>query len=316
MTVHPVPTWKIGRLFALGIILGVLSVRADTVTATVKSDSTDTPAETTTPDASAPASSDADVSTEKAAATPHFWQRDSRGGFENEGRDYCCPVAISNSFVYLAHHGFPSLLGEGDGVQPQIDLINQLASSDYFGTDPTTGTGPGGVLSGVQKYVENQGYHCERLEYEGWRKVGRNQASAILAARPSLDWLKQGVRDPHGAVWLNIGWYTRVGDGEWKRIGGHWVTLVGYGAADPAGAADPNLLLIHNPATRGNDDRPDDPAKDVVHLRQVAEGTLDTGKDSTEDAAGMYQLSGPGLPISRGVDAAFLDAAVVLVVGS
>jgi hypothetical protein len=166
------------------------------------------------------------------------------------------------------------------------------------------------VLSGVQKYVTDQGYHCKRLEYEGWRSVGRSREGMVKATKPNLDWLKQGISDPHGSAWLNVGWYTKVDDGEWKRTGGHWVTLVGFDATDP------NILLIHNPLTRGNGDKPDDPAKDIVRLKLITGGTLDTGKDSTEDAAGRYQVSGPGLPIAHAVDAAFLDAAIVLVVGS
>jgi hypothetical protein len=92
------------------------------------------------------------------------------------------------------------------------------------------------------------------------------------------------------------------------------VTLVGYGAANLGDPADADLLPIHNPATRGNGDEPDDPAKDVVHVRRIDGGTLDTGSESTEDATGMYQISGPGLPVARRVDGAFLVAAVVLVV--
>ena len=252
---------------------------------------------------------------QKAADTPHFWQRDPRGGFENDGRDYCSPVAVSNSLVYLAHHGFPALLDDGDGVQPQIDLINTLASADYFGTDPENGTSPGQILAGVRKYVEEKGYACERLEYEGWRSVGSHHASEVKASRTDLDWIKSGILDHKGVVWLNIGWYTRTGDGEWKRTGGHWVTLVGFGATNAGDEPDPTLLLIHNPATHGSDTHADDPAQDVVHLKQIDEGTLHTGKTTTEDAAGMYQIVGPGLPTSRGVDA-FLDDAIVLVIKS
>jgi hypothetical protein len=293
----------VGLILVVGIACGVPALLADTLVGTVKiADPAD---DATTSISDTPATDNENSATQKAAETPHFWQRDSRGGFANGGRDYCCPVAVSNSLVYLAHHGFPALLPEGNGDQPQIDLINLLASSDYFGTDPANGTSPGEVLSGVQKYVEDNGYRCERLEYEGWRKVGRNNQDEIKASRPSLDWIKEGIRNPHGAVWLNIGWYTQNGDGEWKRTGGHWVTLVGCGNAD-----DANQLLIHNPGMRGSDN----PANDVVHLQPVAEGTLDTGRQSTEDASGMYLISGLGLPISRGVDAAFLDAAIVLVV--
>jgi hypothetical protein len=292
----------IARLLALALLFCSPSLRADAFLDALNGPSSD----------SAPAAA---IATDKAAETPHFWQRDRRGGFENEGRDYCCPVAVSNSFAYLAHHGFPALLPDGDGVQPQIDLINLLASSDYFATDPTNGTSPGTVLSGVENYVRNQGYACARLEYEGWRPVGRRQQDKIKAPRPELDWLKEGILDPHGAVWLNIGWYVRsAADGpEWKRTGGHWVTLVGYGAADPNDPPNPQLLLIHNPATRGNGDAPDSAANDIIYLHPVDAGTLITGKNTTEDAAGMYQISGPGLPKGKDV-VAFLDTAIVLVV--
>jgi hypothetical protein len=223
-------------------------------------------------------------------------------------------VAVSNSLVYFAHHGFPALLSEGSGIQSQIDLINTLASSDYFGTDPDNGTAPGAVLSGVQKYVEERGYSCSRLEYEGWRNVGRSRQSAVKAARPNLDWLKEGIQDANGAVWLNIGWYKQVDQGVWKRTGGHWVTLVGYGAAQSGVVTDPLLLLVHNPAKSSKSGRAESFANDVVELAPIEEGTLDTAKDSTEDAAGMYRMSGPGLPVSRNVDAAILDAAIVLVI--
>jgi hypothetical protein len=301
---------KLRRLRYPAIALALLAVLSPLRAGTFGEAVTNSPPDTS---ADAAAATAEDAATQKLNDTPHFWQRDSRGGFANEGRDYCCPVAVSNSLVYFARHGFPALLpGSDDTAQSQIDLINLLASSDYFGTDPENGTAPGSVLSGVQKYIEEKGYQCRRLEYEGWRNVGSAEAATVKAARPDLDWLSGGVTNPHGAVWLNIGWYREITDGEWKRTGGHWVTLVGVRPGEADG--DPPIFLIHNPATRGNGDQPDDPDKDVVYLKAVDSGTLDTGKTSTEDASGMYQLSGPGLPIAKGVDAAFLDAAIVVVV--
>lgn len=291
-------------ILALGMIFNLPTTRAETlVGTTINSDSDD---DTPSKVAVSPQSDNA-RSTSKADETPHFWQRDRRGRFENGGRDYCCPVAVSNSFVYLAQHGFPGLLTPGEGDQPQIDLINQLVLPGYFDTDPNTGTTPGSVLTGVQRYVENHGYHCARLEYEGWRRVGHDNADAVKDSCPQLDWIADGIRDPHGAVWLNVGWYAQDGAGEWKRTGGHWVTVVGYGNA-------PHILLIHNPALRRNNDQPDDPARDLIRLDPLSSGTLHTGGQSTENATGLYRVSGPGLPLDRGVDAAILDAAVVFVI--
>jgi len=303
---------KRDRCSILLVAVGIAFILTESTIGTVRASSSD--GEVSGTIESEPATSADTVATQKARETPHFWQRYSRGGFQNGGRDYCCPVAVSNSLVYLAHHGFPDLLPDGDGDQPQIDLINILASSDYFGTDPKNGTSPGEVLTGVQKYVNAKGYGCERIEYEGWRKIGKNNSEMVKAARPVLDWIKEGIRNPNGAVWLNIGWYKQLDQAHWKRTGGHWVTLVGYEGGISTATLDSTLFLIHNPATSGKGDRADNLGKDGIHLERVSEGTLDTGGNSTEDAAGMFQVHGAGLPMSKGVDAAFLDAAIVLVV--
>ena len=237
---------------------------------------------------------------QKAAETPNFWQLDPRGGFLNGGRDYCGPVAVSDSLVYLGRHGFPDLLPHSQGVQAQIDMINLLASPHYLGTDPNAATAPASVLRGIEKYVVSRGYQCTTMEYEGWTRMGQREEEFVMADRPNLDWMKKGVLDPHGAVWLIVGWYSQTGDGQWKRTGGHWVTLVGFDARNP------NALFIHNPGMRGND-----PAQDVIYLRPAGTGTLVTGYGPEQDTFGRYLISGPGLPMSPG-GVAFLDAAIVV----
>ena len=78
--------------------------------------------------------SDFSATAQKAAETPHFWQLDPRGGFLNGGKDYCGPVAVSDSLMYLGRHGFPNLLPDDQGDHSQIGMINLLASSHYLGT--------------------------------------------------------------------------------------------------------------------------------------------------------------------------------------
>lgn len=250
---------------------------------------------------------DYSATAQKAAETPHFWQLDPRGGFLNGGKDYCGPVAVSDSLVYLGHHGFPDLLPGCQGDQAQIDMINELASPHYLGTDPNAGTGSASVLRGIEKYVVSCGYQCSTMEYEGWTKMGSHEREFVMADRPDLNWMKKGILNPNGAVWLVVGWYNRAGDGQWKRAGGHWVTMVGFDAKDP------NTLLIHNPGTRGNGGQPDNPAQDVIHLTPVNTGTLVTDNGQEVDAFGRYRISGPGLPVARG-RIAILDAAIVVVI--
>ena len=186
-------------------------------------------------------------------------------------------------------------------------MINQLASPHCLGTDPNAGTGPGAVLRGIEKYVVRHGYQCTTMEYKGWDRFRNREEEFVTADRPDLAWIKKGILDPHGTVWLIVGWYAQTADSQWKRTGGHWVTMVGFDASHP------NILLIHNPGTRGNGDQPDDPAQDVIYLKPVAAGTLVTGHGPDLDASGRYQLSGSALPMGRDT-VAFLDAAIVMVV--
>ena len=291
----------------LGLTWTRKTLPARNTTATVNPAETAAPTPTKVPVADAAPMAKYGAMAQKAAETPHFWQLDPRGGFANGGRDFCGPVAISDSLVYLAHHGFPELLPAGEGDTAQIALINLLASPHYLGTDPDKGTGCGSVLKGIEKYVVANGYQCTTMEYKGLKVLGRREEEFNIADRPDLDWMKRGILDPHGAVWLDVGWYSQMAGGQWKRTGGHWVPMVGFDATDEY------ALLIHNPGTRGNGDRPDDPAKDVVHLKPVDGGTLDTGYGPAEDAAGRYQIAGPGLPMGRD-QVAFLEAAIVVVV--
>ena len=72
----------------------------------------------------------------KSAATPCFWQRDPDAEFENEGRNHCAPVSISDGLVYLATvRGFDDLV-ENTDHDGQIALITELAEDMV--TDPTT----------------------------------------------------------------------------------------------------------------------------------------------------------------------------------
>jgi hypothetical protein len=258
--------------------------------------------------------------TEKVLATPHFFQCDPRGRFAANGDMYCCPTAVSDSLMYLASHGFPNLLPNGitDTTRAQITLIDILAVY-CMKTDPVGGTSMVGALGGIECYVEASGYECDRLEYRGWRPLPKNMACYHTGLSPSPDWIKKAAADPHGAAWVNIGWYVHTGKpDEWTRVGGHWVAVVGFGV-DGNGHADPNVLLVDNPAV---------PAMQFAHTGNSAELAADVmnvvpigharlvgeGWGLPHDAAGMYSVSGPGVSLSPKFDAAFVDGAIVLVI--
>jgi len=255
------------------------------------------------PDVGAAAGQGTDVVAEKFRTMPDFWQLDPRGHFADGGLMYCGPVAVSNSLAYLARHGFPGLLPKGEDEHPQIDLINLLASPDYINTDPTRGSGPYNILRGVEKYVDQQGYRCATLAYEGWRKVG----PYVKATRPDLAWIRDSILDPHGVVWLNIGWFTRLDAGHYKRSGGHFLTLVGF---DPS---NPLTLLIHNPEMYGRGAKASDPARFELRLKPMEAGTCESEDGQVQNADGLYEVSGPSLSLGHD-KVAILEEAMALVV--
>ena len=89
----------------------------------------------------------------KAEDTPCFWQRDPDAQFANEGRNHCAPVAVADGLVYLATtSGFHDLV-ESTNHDGQIALITELAAE--MKTDPTAGTNPDKILTGLLSYAKN-----------------------------------------------------------------------------------------------------------------------------------------------------------------
>ncbi len=113
-------------------------------------------------------------------STPDLTQTDSRGQFAENGTNYCAPVAVSNSFVWLSEHGYPKLLPNNDNSlsqkNNQIDITNKqialakiLSSSEYMNTKADEGTYVDNVLLGIKKYILQQGYFIKQLSYQGFR---------------------------------------------------------------------------------------------------------------------------------------------------
>jgi hypothetical protein len=270
------------------------------------------------------------VYTDKVTTMPHFYQRDPRWGLTIAGENYCVPTSISDSMVFFATSGFERLLppDNPDRYLAQAELINKLASSGYMATNPDSGTTPGGALHGIRKYVEENGYTCQRLEYAGWRTLPRQIRKLYVGSHPDLDWVKTCVADPRGTAWLEIGYYVH-GDtpGVWKRLQGHCVVAIGYGT-DGAGV-NPNIFLVDNPAVgpmvwaspadraAGRTSRPITIADEAITLTPAGPlELLGTKAKVARNVNGLFQVDGPGVPYShKKYDIAFLDGVIVLVVG-
>ena len=244
--------------------------------------------------------------TEKINSIPDLMQTDDRANFPGGGTQYCCLVAIANSFMWLDSNGFPDLVeNSGSLFDDEVRLVKLLGSKSYMDTSLVNGTGTTKLMRGTKKYVQDRGYEIEQLEYQGWRKHPEEMRTRFPV--PQLGWIKQGILGS-GAVWVNVGWYSyNSSKDEYARIAGHWVTLVGYGK-DEKGDQNPDILIFHDPSPRAGKTF----ANEYVTVSRIRKGRLiGEWKGLPRNAAGLYKLGG-GMHIKKQADVAIIDGAITL----
>jgi hypothetical protein len=176
---------------------------------------------------------------------PDFTQTDPALSLPNGGRMYCAPVAAANALVWLAEsRGFARLLPiRGLSTTEKVATVAKtLGEPDFMSTAPKGGTSPGRFLAGLENYANHVGYLAD-IGYRGrWEMPSRFGGGGDIA---DLDWIIEQFDDGN-ALWLAIGFYEE-GDlpGELRRIGGHMVTVAGYGV-DENGDAEHGTLVLHD----------------------------------------------------------------------
>ena len=246
----------------------------------------------------------AQVFTERMNSIPDITQTDPKVKFPHGGFHYCGPAAVSNSLMWLAANGYDKLLpkkGCPTGTQAEMAC---LLGEKYMETRLDEGTSPAALLEGVAQFIKDCGYRYSKLQYEGWRQHPSQFDTGVVA--PNLDWIKSGLLPGDSAVWLNLGWYRhdRKTD-RYERLGGHWITLVGFGA-DKNGKEDPNSLVVHDPAKLGQSGR-----NEYIRVEKIAAGQIHGASGVFVNAAGFHKIA-DGLNLRNESDVAILDGAVVL----
>lgn len=234
----------------------------------------------------------------KADLTPTFCQRDPEADFEDEGRMHCAPTAFSDGLIYLEKACGMKGLVPGTDHKSQIDLINTLA--EEFQTDPSIGgTNPDRVMTGLQSYVQDQGYGFSRLEVMTWRSLSAANKKFKTGTKPDLAWMRSAARSKDTVMVFNFGWYQGEEDG-YIRKGGHWVIVVGA-------SSDSSEFFVHNPILPADQQA----RKTSVTLSRLDEDFTVLKDDDEANMIGYYQGEGPGLPHGAKVEAAILDAVIV-----
>ncbi len=230
---------------------------------------------------------------------PDLVQTDPKGKFARGGKSYCGPVAASNSLVWLKSGS------KSTDLNFQYSVVNKLASDEYMKVDPVNGIGASGLIRGVNRYVRNDiGDDDFILKYQGWRSTPKGYFTGVR--EPQIKWIQSFV-GPRKTAWINLGWYTYNAEAdEYVRIGGHWVTVVGYGV-DENGQPNEQMIVIHDPSPRTGSD-----PNDYVLLSELKTGTL-LKKDGSRyrSASGLLKMGG-GMHIKTSADVALIDGVVGL----
>lgn len=232
---------------------------------------------------------------------PDLVQTDPKGKFERGGKSYCGPVAASNSLVWLKAGSD----GKFTDTEKQYEVVNRLASPEYMKTDPVKGVGANGMIRGIRRFVEEDiGDKNYKLAYQGWRSTPEGHFNGVR--EPELEWIRSSVGRGKSA-WLNVGWYRHHEEkDEYERVGGHWVTIVGYGA-DEEGKLSDRIIVVHDPSPRCGEH-----PHEYVILTPIKKGTL-TGKkgETFRSSVGLF-LMGGGMHIKSIADVAILDGVIGL----
>lgn len=241
--------------------------------------------------------------TAKINSTPDYTQTDATyGGFADGGVNYCAPVAVSNSLMWLANNGFPALSPHtADPKHDQFVVADDLGRN-YM--DAIDGTSASQLCNGLDQYLTDKGYTSHQIAYQGWRYTDSEYDSGIDV--PDIASLKAGIEGIAG-VWLNIGWYDyNAATDTYTRFNGHWITLLGYGH-DGTGD-NPDYLIAHDPAPRAGTTF----ANEYIEAIELTSGTLSGSYSGLpRSAVGFYELAG-GIHVRSDADAALLDGVVIL----
>ena len=217
---------------------------------------------------------------------PDFSQRDPALNLPGGGKYYCVPVATANALVWYAQErGFSNLLPvTGLSITEKVAAVaRKLGEDQYMSTAPKGGTNPLQFLRGLSAYIKDAGYSSSVLYRGLWpmpRKYGKVEVGA-----PDIDWIQEKFSSG-SAMFISLGFYKK-GDraGDLNRVGGHQVTVVGFGV-DKSGHVDRDYVVLHDP-----DDGSRNVARRYLKLEPLRNRTFVDSKGNEMDATDFLAVT-------------------------
>ena len=237
---------------------------------------------------------------------PDFSQTDPALGLPGGGKYYCVPVATANALVWYAkERGYSDLLPvQGMSLTEKVSTVaRQLGQDRYMSTAPKGGTSQVKFMQGLSAYISDRGY-SSKISYRGRWRMPKKYGRIDIGAPDIYD--IQDKFSSGAAVFLSIGYY-KEGDrpGELKRIGGHFVTVVGFGV-DKNGNVDRDMVVLHDPG----DARSASVKERYLRLEKMRNGQFVSRNGSESDASEHLKITG-GMRFRRGI-VGVIDAVVSL----
>lgn len=237
---------------------------------------------------------------------PDFSQTDPALKLPGGGTYYCVPVATANALVWYAQErGYTDLLPvKGLSLTEKVSAVaRKLGNKRYMSTAPKGGTSHLKFVKGLSAFVADAGYSSTIVYNARW-KMPKGYGKSEVGA-PGIETIQEKFASG-SAVFLSIGYY-KEGDrpGELKRLGGHFVTVVGYGV-DKDGNVDRDMVVLHDPG----DKRSPTVKRRYLRLEQLREGRFVNRRGEERDASEHLKVT-EGMRLKSGY-IAVIDAVVSL----
>ncbi len=213
----------------------------------------------------------------------------------DNGEIACGPAAAANYIFWLASNGRSSLAAPEFGPEPVLSELKRMMGTQGRGTSAMQ------FSTGLESFFRAKGLPVSQLDCAGWR-------SGCTGSSPELGNLK-AILKRGGGVFLNFGWYRSSGAiSEYKRTGGHWVCLVGYGV-DCNGRDDPSVLVVHDPSPRCGSM----PNNEFLQMKKFDDANLLVSDNKPAVDGSGYYFVDSGWRMPARTDVAILDAAICVV---
>ncbi len=248
-----------------------------------------------------------EVFTHEAHRYPDLTQTDLRASFPLGGWFHCGPVAASNALIWFRDRGISfgaSFSGGDSSFADQLEIAGILGSEQYMDTRFVhRGTTVSAFLLGLEKFLRDYGDSPFVIAYMGWGDAPKRFTGGGRV--PDLTRLCRSF-SRGGAVLLNLGWYVADDGGRnYRRNGGHWVTMVGY--RWPGEQYLPEIW-VHDPAPWSGKV----PRTHRVKLEPAGRGVFFTRSGEALGSMWPYVRVAGGLAFKRDTELALVEGAVIL----